>query len=250
MMALSRRRFLSVTAALPLALPQRFAGKGLIFGPDSDAPRCLLVDVGERCVLQESLSGFARGLAAASIGFERVSVQTIRHAQLVIVPGAVCDSPKLAETILRLTDSGSVVLYESGAAYADLAAFETERGLLRNYLGLSLEPPRELWPTKPEGGRPPYVRYQWPSRVMIRDFSRVMAVKVEPRHINEIARIGKTAVACHRRIGRGAFIYLGSPLGPHLGFGDADAQGLLEAFVLQDTRADVEPATHGQSAEA
>jgi hypothetical protein len=229
-MPLSRRRFLGMTAAVPLALPQRLAGKGRIFGPDLDAPRCLLVEAGERCVLQESLSGFARGLAAASIRFERVSVQTIRHAQLVIVPGAVCDSRTFAKAIRRLTDSGSAVLYESGAAYADLDAFEIEKGLLRDYFGLSLEPPRELW--KPEAGRPPYVEYHWPSSVMIRDFSRLIAVRASASELTPIARIGKTVVACHRPVGKGALIFLGSSLGPHLAFGDREAQRLLESFVF------------------
>jgi hypothetical protein len=229
-MPLSRRRFLGMTAAVPLALPQRLAGKGRIFGPDLDAPRCLLVEAGERCVLQESLSGFARGLAAASIRFERVSVQTIRHAQLVVVPGAVCDSRTFAKAIRRLTDSGSAVLYESGAAYADLDAFEIEKGLLRDYFGLSLEPPRELW--KPEAGRPPYVEYHWPSSVMIRDFSRAIIVRGEAASSSHIAHVGTAAVACYRPLGKGAFIFLGSPLGPHVSFGDAEAQRLLEALVL------------------
>jgi hypothetical protein len=228
MMPLSRRRFLSMTAAVPLALPQRLAGTGWILRSDSDAPRCLLVDAGDRCILQESLSGFARGLATASIRFERVSVETIRHARFVIVPSAVCDSPALAKTIRRSTDSGSTVLYESGAAYADLAAFEIERGLLRDYFGLSLEPPRELW--KPEAGRPPYVRYHWPSQVLIRDFSRAIAVGGSSSDFAPVAHIGRTVVGCHVAAGGGEFFFLGSPLGPHLGSGDPEAQRLLESF--------------------
>jgi len=181
-------------------------------------------------MLRESLSGFARGLAAAGIHFERASMKAIRAAHFIIVPGGVCDSAVFAETVRRITDSGSTVLYESGAAYADLAAFEIERRLLRDYLGLSVEGPHELWPAKPGAGSPAYVRYHWPSRVMIRDFSRVIAVTGSTCDLTRIARIGETVVACHRQLGNGTFIFLGSPLGPHLGFGDADAQRLLEAF--------------------
>jgi hypothetical protein len=232
MMPLSRRSFLGAMAALPLALHQRLRGLSP-FAPNGSAPRrCLLLDATERCVLQESLAGFACGLAAASIPFERVvSVETVRPAHLIVVPGAVCDSQALAETLHSLMDSGSTVLYESGAAYADHTAFEAEQRWLRNYFGVSVQAPQELWPPRAETGRPPYVRYHWPSRVMIRDFSRVIPAGGEAASSAYIAQIGETAVACHRAVGRGAFIFLGSPLGPHLGFGDPEAQRLLECFV-------------------
>jgi hypothetical protein len=306
MMPLSRRSFLGATAALPLALHQRLRGLSPFAPNDSVPRRCLLLDAGKQCVLQESLTGFEHGLAAASICFERVSADALtclchqgpkraglqprrysvdgifaisrsrrslltascaesgtqraqlrkiggaeappfsdpgekcrlRPAGLVIVPGAVINSRALAETIRRLTDCGTTVLYESGAAYADHAAFEAEQRWLRNYFGVSVQAPQELWPSKAETGRPPYVRYHWPSRAMIRDFSRVIAVSGEAASSASIAHIAKTAVACHRPVGRGGFIFLGSPLGPHLGFGDAEAQQLLEAFISHGARAE------------
>jgi hypothetical protein len=247
MMPLSRRSFLGAAAALPLALHQRLKrlrGNGLIRSLDAAAPRCLLVDAGERCVLQESLTGFARGLAAASIHFEPVSVEALpvsnpgekyglSPVHLVIVPGAVIDSPAFAETMRRLTDCGSLVLYESGAAYAEPGAIETERRLLREYFGLSVQAPRELWPAKAETSRPSYVYYRWPAGAMIRDFSRVIPVSAEVTSFSHIAYIGTAAVACRCRVGKGEFIFLGSPLGPHLGFGDAQAQRLLSALVSE-----------------
>lgn len=230
-MPLSRRSFLGATAAIPLALHQRLRGVSPILAHDSPRPSCLLVDARERCVLQESLTGFARGLHAVSIPFQWVSPEAIRPARLIIIPGAVCDSPAFAETLHRLIDSGSTLLYESGAAYAGHTAFEAEQRWLRNYLGVSVQAPRELWPAKAETGRPPYVHYHWPSRAMIRDFSRVIAVGGSASDFAPVARIGATVVACHRTLGKGAFIFLGSPLGPHVGFGDPEAQRLLECFV-------------------
>lgn len=232
MMPLSRRRFLSMTAAVPLALPQRLAGEGWTVPVDSAAPRCLLVDAGQGCVLQESLAGFVCGLVAASIPFERVCAEglRLRPARLVIVPGAVISSPVVAATMYRLIDRGSTVLYESGAAYADRGTFEIERRLLRTHFGLSVEAPEELWPSKPETGHPSYVHYHWPSGMMIRDFSRMITVAGSTSDFTPIARIGEAVVACRHAAGRGAFIFLGSPLGPHLGYGDPEAHRLLEAF--------------------
>jgi hypothetical protein len=259
MMPLSRRSFLGAAAAVPLALYQRLKslrGNGLIRSLDAAPPRCLLVDAGKRCVLQESLTGFARGLAVASIHFERVSVEVLTYiscdvgaglvpargrpqgsplhpiSQLVIIPGAVIDSRAFAQTMRCLTDCGSTVLYESGAAYAEPGAIETERRLLRDYFGLSVQAPRELWPSAGTGD-PPYVCYRWPSAMMIRDFSRVIPVSADVTSSSHIAYLGETAIASHRQIGKGWFIFLGSPLGPHLGFGDAEAQRLLSALVSE-----------------
>jgi hypothetical protein len=252
MMPLSRRRFLGIAPSVSLALSQRLTGTGTNVRLDTVAPHCVLVDAGERCAVEESLTGFRRGLSAACLPFERVSAETLTFtsrpgpksagpAQLLIVPGAVMDSPDLAKNIRRLTDFGSTVLYESGGAFAHPEAFETEQRLLRDYFGLSLHAPRELWPVKREVGRAPYVRYHWPSQVMVRDFSRVVAVSSEAASSAHIAHIGTAAVACYRQLGKGAFIFLGSPLGPHVGFGDAEAQQLLIAFVRPFTQSEIQP---------
>lgn len=254
-MPLSRRRFLGIAAGVPLALSQRLRGISTTVSVDPVAPHCLLLDTGKQCTLRESLTGFARGLAAAAIPFERVSAETLTFtsrpgpksagpAQLLIVPGAVMDSPDLAKNIRRLTDVGSTVLYESGGAFAHPEAFETEQRLLRDYFGLSLHAPQELWPVKREVGRAPYVRYRWPSQVMVRDFSRVVAVSSEAASSAHVAHIGTATVACYRQLGKGAFIFLGSPLGPHVGFGDAEAQQLLIAFVRPFTQSEIQPPIH------
>ncbi|HXJ93974.1 MAG TPA: hypothetical protein VMT20_14080 [Terriglobia bacterium] len=175
------------------------------------------------------------GGAEASPFSDRAEESRLRPAQLVVISGAVMDSPELAKTVRRLSDCGSTVLYESGAAYAESAAFDAEQRLLRNYFGLSVQAPQELWPAKADAARPPYVRYHWPSQVMIRDFSRAIAVSGEAVSSSHIAHIGTAAVACYRPVGKGVFIFLGSPLGPHLGFGDAEARRLVKAFVLRGT---------------
>jgi hypothetical protein len=289
-----------MATTLPFAVPERRLANSTILSLDAAPTRCLLLDAGEQCVLQESLKGFDRGLAAASIPFERVSrkvltflssqgptraglqrrrysgrgilavccsrrsllaasgaesgtpgVQfrkvgeaeappfsdygekySLRTSQLVIIPGALMDSLDLATTIRRLACGGMTILYESGAAYAAPKAFEAEQCLLQDYFGLPVEAPQELWPARAGTGRLCYVRYHWPTRAMIRDFSRVIAVSRQAASSSShIAYIGTAPIAGRRPIGKGTFIYLGSPLGPHVGFGDPEAHRLLEIFV-------------------
>jgi hypothetical protein len=254
MMPLSRRQFLGIAATVPLALPQGRSGTGTNLRLDPPPPHCLLIDAGEQCALQESLTGFARGLVAASIPFERVSAETLTFTsrpgpesagpQVLIVPGAVMDSPDFAKKIRRLTDVGSTVIYESGVAFARPEVFKTEQRLLRDYFGLSLQAPQELWAVKRDVGRTPYVRYHWPAQAMVRDFSRVVAVSTEGASTAHMAHIGTTAVGCYHPLGKGAFIFLGSPLGPHVGFGDAEARQLLIAFVRPFSQSEIQPPIH------
>ena len=143
------------------------------------------------------------------------------------------DSPIVGGALRTVANGGGRVLYESGAAYAESGAFETERRFLQDYFGLSVQFPRELWPA-PGSGSPPYVHYRWPSPVMIRDFSRVVTVSRELTSSLHIAKIETATVACRCPVGKGEFIFLGSPLGPHLSFGDAEAQRLLNAFVFAE----------------
>jgi hypothetical protein len=232
-MPLDRRRFLGITAALPLAISARALGSTLVpldEWPLDEWPRaeCLLLDFGEHCALRESLAGFERGLAAASIRFHRAALEAIRPADFVSAPGAVLHSSASAQALRQLIDRGSIVIYESGAAYAEPEAFATEQQLLRDYFGLSVQAPVELWAAWPGHGRPAYVHYAWPARVMVRDFSRIIAVSEGG---SAVARLGDIPVASRVRLGQGAFIFLGSPLGPHLAFGDPEAQTLLQALI-------------------
>lgn len=190
-------------------------------------PDCLIVDAGEHCTLRESLTGFKRGLAAASIRFESVAVEAVQPAGLIVVPGATLNSPGLAQAMHRLCSLGNTVLYESGAAYSEREAFAIEQQQLRNTFGLLVEAPAELWRARPGSNRPSYVHYRWPLRVMVRDFSRIIPVSGEA---SEVARLDDLRVACRSQVRRGTFVFLGSPLGPHLGCGDPDAQSLLKAF--------------------
>jgi hypothetical protein len=74
----------------------------------------------------------------------------------------------------------------------------------------------------------PYVDYTWPCRATVRDFSRVVPVE-GPGKI--IARVDSMPVSLKRSSGRGTLIFLGSPLGPVLLAGDAEARRWLYQVV-------------------
>jgi hypothetical protein len=114
------------------------------------------------------------------------------------------------------------VLLESGAAFGD---FRSHRDQLRDYFQVLLGPPTELWPARGI----PYVEYTWPVSTKVRDFSRV--IPLAPQRGTVIARVDGIPVALARRVGPGTLVYLGSPLGPALWAGDAQARQWLGALV-------------------
>ena len=93
--------------------------------------------------------------------------------------------------------------------------------------GVHIEAPVRLWPGRGARGVP-YVDYRWPSSAKIRDFSRVVPLGRQSEGEGEIiARVEGLPVALKRRLGRGHLIFLGSPLGPALWAGDAEARRWL-----------------------
>jgi hypothetical protein len=264
----SRRRFLGSVAVMPLAAHTRLAG--LVEAPSqSTSDRVhrgsVLVDTGDHCVLPESLAGFALALEAGSVSHRRIGPEFIEPGGLILVPGAVLHSIALTDTLSRLAKRGSTVVYESGAAYASPETFRIEQHLLRTYFGVIIKTPMDLWPGAPsgaailaaaEGGErlngppattPPYVHYDWPSTTIVRDFSRAIplsyaamgfsreahrpAESAEGPYHRPIARINNVPVCCRLRLGYGQFVFLGSPLGPHLASGDREAQALLQSLL-------------------
>jgi hypothetical protein len=232
-MTVPRRRFLGSVAAAPLALGRWTPWDGSWFARQ-DCTACLLVDWGESGALPESVAGFARGLAACGIAFERVGPGAIKPARLLLVPGGILRAGEVAWTLRQLCAAGTAVVYETGAGYAESALFGAEQRLLRSYFGVDADPPVTLWPQHAEAGSLPYVHYRWPLPVMVRDFSRLVPVRGEDA--SEVARIGDIPAACRRRIGRGEFICCGSPIGPHLGAGDPQAQAWLKSLLLRYSR--------------
>ena len=176
-MIISRREFCG-SAAAALVLPRLAT---------AHPPRCIVLDLGDRCAIRESLAGY------------RMALANVSPARPVLIVPSALDIPtaRIFDCLWR----GGTVILEAG------------------------ELPVELWPR-----RTPYVELTWPTATKIRDFSKVKPVSATRREI--IATADDLAVAFRRRVGFGTLIYLGTPIGPALWAGDAEAIQWLRAVVV------------------
>ncbi|HEY6222510.1 MAG TPA: hypothetical protein VIW26_01890 [Gemmatimonadales bacterium] len=216
-MKLSRRQFLECAAgaaAVVVPLELRMPPHGVV-----------LLDPGAQCSLVESAAGYAAALGAR---LARADERATPCAAL-IVPAVVEISAPLARAIAACLHAGGTVILESGAGFAARRACRAHRTTMRDLFQVDVAEPVDVWPA-PRGL--PYVEYTWPQAIRVRDFSR--AVPLASRTGEIIARVNELPMALKRRSGRGTLIVLGSPLGPALWAGDADASGWLRA-VLQAT---------------
>lgn len=206
---MTRRQFLATTAAVVSS------GHGL----RGCWPQ-LLLDLQGGC-LRESLAGYARACQPRLV---RADTSSIPDCAVLLVPAALEISPAQGRAIARCLHAGTTVVLESAAGFLDERAFGRERAVLQDYFGITVESPVRLWPRQT-----PYVDYLWPYAAKLRDFSRV--VPLGPQAGERIAWVDRLPVALKRRSGRGTMIFLGSPVGPALWAGDADARRWLSAVL-------------------
>lgn len=213
-MDMTRREFLGVTAAAALPLP-------LFPLPSSAVSPWLVIPVSGQCSLPESVLGFHAALDDQGLKL---------RSFMVIVPALLDLPPHLAGTIAKFLRNGMTVIVESGAGFAGHLKFRQHRRSLRERLQLDVRAPVALWADDSRSLRAPYVDYAWPHPAKIRDFSRVVPVGDQPGEI--IAWADGMPVALTRQVGAGTLIFLGSPLGPALWAGDAEARRWLYAVAL------------------
>jgi hypothetical protein len=207
-MVMGRREFLGCAAgALTVTLPNRR-------WPSHGASAAVLLDLAEHCSLRESIAGY-----------EIASAGLVSHRPLLIVPAAVAIPAAPLHQITNWLRAGGTVLLESGAGFAGESRFRAHRDAVQNGLHVRVERPRR------KSRDIPYIDYVWPYATKIRDFSRVVPLAEQPGEV--IARADGDPVALTRPVERGTLIYLGSPLGPALWAGDAEArQWLSRLFSL------------------
>jgi len=215
----SRRQFLGsvVGAAWSVARPTRpswamAAGTG-----------CVVLDLQEQCSSRESVAGYQSALA----GMRDLPRRGAGGA--LIVPAALAIPLPAVGRIVSCLQLGGTVLLESGAGFAAESEFQAHRAALRDGLGVRIEAPVRLWPRTI-----PYIHYSWPYPADVRDFSRVVPLGRQPGEI--IARVDGMPAALKRRYAGaggagGTLIFLGSPLGPALWAGDAEAKRWLSRVV-------------------
>jgi len=157
-------------------------------------------------------------------------------------------------TLLRSSlEQGSLVVIESGAAFAGSAEFGAHRTVLESHFGIEIDAPVSLWsegvgegfalpnyaaksPTRAGRTRVPYVDFTWPVRAKVRDFSRVVPLRLsgaglERDGVEPIGWAEGQLIGARRTIGKGMLAYLGSPLGPALRYEDREAERWLNALL-------------------
>lgn len=227
-MSISRRRFLTSAAGVSAAGIAAAAGLGTLYpqklGPRS---RCVVVNPGLCSPFAESAAGYEAALSSLSIPFEFASFESLTPARTIILPSAVSTKVSALASVREHIEKGSTVLYESGAAFLSAGNFAFHKRLIRSVFKLSLHDPVGLWDSADSTKQSPYVDYHWPVVTKVRDFSRVVPVESDKAEI--IASFNGLPVAVRRRIGKGTLVFLGSPLGQHLLYGDREATRWLGA---------------------
>jgi len=247
-MKVSRREFVSsascAAAASLCALPS-FA----ITTNDSSARSsagCALLDLESNCALPDSLAGMRAALGNAHLRVTEIGINGANS--VLVVPAAGNVRAETFGAVAVSIERGSTVLWESGAAFLEPRDFAYQQDLAREHFAMSMEPPIDVWShstsrTANLGGKNlgarnmrsighahvPYVVYRWPREAHVRDFSRV--VPVSAANGLAIARWGEIPVAWRKRIGAGTLIFVGSPIGPALRAGDADAASLFCSLI-------------------
>jgi hypothetical protein len=212
-MDLSRRRFLACAggalgAQWRLRTPLRLSTLN---------QQSLVLPVRGQCALPESILGYRSALADV-------------NEPLLVIP-AIMELPyELGVLISHRLQNGWTVLIESGGGFADAANFGKHRRSLCEILEIEVGAPVNLWAPDRKPRFPPYVDFAWPCSAKIRDFSRAVPVTDQPDEI--IAWAGERPVALRRCAGRGSLVFLGSPIGPALWAGDAEARRWLLALTM------------------
>ncbi len=200
---------------------------GMLMPPPEVAARAVsqwrLLPIPGPRVLPESFQGYASALPAERCGCDRCS--------LLIVPAVLTIPVDGMQRIARALRNGATVIIESGGGFASDLNFRQHRRFLREHLQIDVQSPVDLW--KADARRVPYIDYTWPHAAKVRDFSRVVPLGDEGAII---AWAGDRPVGLRRQVERGTLIFLGSPLGPALWAGDAEARRWLTA-VSARTRA-------------
>jgi hypothetical protein len=210
---------------------------------------CSLLDLKSRCVLPESLDGFRLALGEEHRSFSEAELDSREVHGAIIVPAVGAIDSATVSVLSAALSGGATVVWESGAAFLNSSDFAAHQLRLLEHFEITIGQPTELWMTKPpkvsaqrhwrgaqKSKQPgydqvPYVTYHWPHETRVRDFSR--AIPVSARHGSAIAHLGDVPVAWRKPIGKGTFIFLGSPIGPAIRAGDTEAHAWLRAVISE-----------------
>jgi len=183
------------------------------------ARRCVVLDLGARCFLRESLEGYRAALDREA---DFISVNQSRwadHARMAILPGAGVLDSEIVSRLVEVLDAGGTILLESGGEFLSETEFKRQQDMLREAFSVAVTSTVNIWGDATKAI--PYVNYTWPDQLMVRDFSRLTPVLAAESDV--IGRLGAIPLACRKDVGNGEVIFLGSPVGPAAWAGDVEA---------------------------
>lgn len=252
-MKISRRNFVGTAGCAAAGALCAFPSLSLTAATgDSRSMRgmpCSLLDLKSNCVLPESLDGYRLALGDEHRLLSELDLDSLEAHRTIVVPAAGTMESSTLNALAAALASGSTIVWESGAAFLSASGFAAHRAILAEQFEISIGQPTELWPSRnlkrsarENSARPgrtsqkghdtvPYVTYRWPHETRVRDFSR--AIPVSANSGRAIAHLGKIPVAWSKPIGRGTFVFLGSPIGPAMRAGDAEAASWLRAVISE-----------------
>jgi hypothetical protein len=252
-MKISRRNFVGTAGCAAAGALCTFPSLGLAVPADDSrtmrGTHCSLLDLKSNCVLPESLDGFRLALRDEHRSLSALDLDSREVHRAIVVPAAGIIDWATVSALLFALNSGATIVWESGAAFLSASEFAAHQAILAEHFEVSIGQPTELWTSTPsrstaqkilgftgkirQAGHDsvPYVTYQWPHETRVRDFSR--AIPVSASSGRAISHLGKIPVAWRKPIGNGTFIFLGSPIGPAMRAGDAEAHSWLRAVISE-----------------
>jgi len=201
-----------------LCVDQPFAG-------ESRDSHCVILDPQAECALRESLIGYQAALGSSAICLSDTASRQLRNCRTVVVPGLGILKSETALLLLDLLEAGAQVLLDSGAGFLSAKEFLAHQEMLERFFKVEVEARVDVW----QGTEAiPYVHYEWPCEIMVRDFR--WAIPVYGKRGEVIGTVKELPVALKKRVANGELVFLGSPLGPALRAGDLQAQAWLHSL--------------------
>ncbi len=179
---------------------------------------------GGNCLTWESVAGYRNVLDVFKYPVEVVSAVQAATFRTIIIPAGASLSLATTIALRRRAEAGDTLILESGLAFAEALEAESQCAAIREVFGLRVE-----LASRPTTGRTSYLRYRWPTDVLVRHFGEPAAVS--GTQCQPVAYLGGLTVAAKKPIGSGGVIFLGSPLGPMLMAQDREATLLVRQIL-------------------
>lgn len=153
----------------------------------------------------------------SAAGFKSCLPQIVLSGHPVIVlPGAKQVSAQQARALREDVSNGSLLIWESGLAFANPIEIEEQKQVLAETFGIQLGSP-----IAESVGSHPYVSFTGARDCLVRPFGLVFSIRSTQSEY--IAHWHGIPVAMRKQIGKGNLVYLGAMLGPSLLASDREA---------------------------